>query len=395
MRFLNLIASLNPEHGGPIEGALKLADAQRARGHDVSFVTLDWPEADYLPKSGVTALGKLGHPGQGGRALQFHERFSFSPRLVTWLRKHVSQFDAVFVNGLWNFTTVAARLALVGQKVPYFVFPHGSLDPWFARRYPGRHFAKTLLWPLVEGQVMNHAAGVFFTTGEEQRLAHGCYTPYRVRPFVVGYGADDPGADLEGQKQAFRRTFPMLADRRFLLFLSRLHHKKGCDILIQAFAAIAAAHPDLDLVMAGPDQIGWQAALEAQAAGLGIAHRIHWTGMISGAVKWGAFRCAEAFILSSHSENFGIVVAEALACGTPVLISDKVNVWREVEEDGAGLVSHDTVDGTAGMLSAWLALPPEARAAMRERARACYERRYQMASVAGRIDEIIRETSAS
>ena len=94
--------------------------------------------------------------------------------------------------------------------------------------------------------------------------------------------------------------------------------------------------------------------------------------MLSGDAKWGAYRAADAFVLTSHSENFGIVIAEALACGLPVLISDKVNIWREIEGGGAGLVEPDTVDGATSLLERWLNLPDPQRAGMRQRARTCF-----------------------
>ena len=117
-------------------------------------------------------------------------------------------------------------------------------------------------------------------------------------------------------------------------------------MLIDAFAKVAADDPELHLVMAGPDQQQWSAELQQTAAKAGIAARIHWPGMITGDAKWGAFYGAEAFILPSHQENFGIAVAEAMACGTPVLLSDKVNIAEEIANDGAGFMEPDTPDGT-------------------------------------------------
>ena len=152
--------------------------------------------------------------------------------------------------------------------------------------------------------------------------------------------------------------FLELQNRRFLLFLARIHAKKGCDLLIEAFAKIAPAVPDVDLVIAGPDQGGLQAKLQRQADEAGIADRIHWAGMIDGDVKWGALRICNAFVLPSHSENFGIAVVESLAVGRPVLISNQVNIWPEIEADGAGLVEDDTPEGTERLLRHWFALLP-------------------------------------
>ena len=141
---------------------------------------------------------------------------------------------------------------------------------------------------------------------------------------------------------------------------------------------MADAHPDVDLVIAGPDQGGLQARLQRQAARLGIARRVFWPGMLQGAVKYGAFRAAEAFVLPSHQENFGIVVAEALACGTPVLLSDQVNIWREILESEVGLVEPDTLEGTHRLLSRWLSSPEAERGAMAGRAELVFQQRFSL-----------------
>lgn len=396
MRVLNLLASLNPEHGGPIEGALWMGDIWRSLGHEVDFATLDSPAAPYLAGiEGAVPLGALGRPeGPQGR-LSLKERYGFAPRMVPWLRAHASRYDAVLVHALWNYTTVAARRVLVKSATPYFHFPHGSLDPWFRAAQPVKTIVKRLTWPFIEGPVMNHAAAVLFTTEEERRLGERSFRPYRIRPAVVGFGGREPDGDAAAQVAAFRAAVPALGTNRFLLFLSRIHQKKGCDLLIRAFAKVAGRHPDLDLVMAGPDQVGLKRELEEIARAAGVGSRVHWPGMIAGDVKWGAFRGCEAFALTSHTENFGIVVAEALAAGRPVLITDKVNLWREVAEDHAGLVEPDTQDGADRLLETFMALSADARGEMERQARACWTRHFRMESAAANIMALIEAAAAT
>ena len=174
-----------------------------------------------------------------------------------------------------------------------------------------------------EGPLLRHAGAVLFTSEEERRLAERAFLPYALKPRVVAYGTAEVPGDPAAQRAAFAAAVPQLAGKPFLLFLSRIHVKKGCDLLVEAFGRVAAQAPDLQLVIAGPDQAGQVAALRATADGLGIADRVHFPGMISGDVKWGAFRSCTAFVLPSHQENFGIAVVEAAACGAAVLISDK------------------------------------------------------------------------
>jgi len=149
---------------------------------------------------------------------------------------------------------------------------------------------------------------------------------------------------------------------------------------IEAFALLAKDHPGIDLVMAGPDQTCWRPKLEALAKQRGVASRIHWTGPLFGDAKWGAMYGADAFALPSHQENFGIAVAEALGCGTPVLISDQVDIWREIEAAGAGLVGPDTVQGTEAVLRQWLAMVDADRARAATAARVLFNGQFNVAN---------------
>jgi glycosyltransferase involved in cell wall biosynthesis len=318
-------------------------------------------------------------------------RYGYSPRLVPWLRAHARDYDAIIVNGLWNYTAFGASRGLRGAGVPYFVFTHGMLDPWFKKTYPIKNIAKQIFWWFSEGPLLHGAHAVLFTTEEERVTAKGAFWPYRLAERVVGYGTADASGEPAAQIEAFLTAFPHLRGRRFLLFLGRIHPKKGCDLLISAFARHAAQYPDLDLVIAGPDQIGWRATLETLAQREGVADRVLWPGMLRGDLKWGAFRAADAFVLPSHQENFGVVVAEALACGKPVLISDKVNIWREVEAAGAGLAAPDDIENVQDLLGRFLRSSEEARSRMCSAARQCFLDEFEIERAATELLRAIEE----
>ena len=167
-----------------------------------------------------------------------------------------------------------------------------------------------------------------------------------------------------------------------MLFLSRIHPIKGVDMLIEGFAKTCNNKPDLQLVIAGPDSVGLQSELQQLVEKLGISHKITWTGMLKGDMKWGAYHTAEAFILPSHQENFGIVVAEALSCSLPVLITNKVNIWQEIAEDNAGLVVDDTVDGCVDLISRWQQMDDSSKAEMRSNAYRCFINRFEITKAA-------------
>jgi glycosyltransferase involved in cell wall biosynthesis len=380
MKILHVTSSLDPAGGGPAEGIRQFVLAGQALGYLAEVATLDAPDAPWLEgfPAPVHALG----PGLG--------KYRYSARFVPWMRTAAPDYDAVVVNGLWQYHGLGTWWALQGLPVPCLVFTHGMLDPWFKRTYPLKHLKKRLYWPWAEQRLLRDATAVLFTCEEERLLARqsfGSYAPRR--EVVVGYGIRRPSGDAVAQRTALRARFPELEGRRLLLFLSRIHEKKGCDLLIDAFAAALSSHPDFHLMMAGPDQTGWEVALRRRAASLGIGDRITWPGMLSGDLKWGALRCAEAFVLPSHQENFGIAVVEALACGTPVLISNQVNIWREIEADGAGLVEPDSPEGTARLLARWAAMDDHQRSAMRNRAAPCFERHFLVESAVQRLSALV------
>lgn len=379
MKVLHVIASADPTSGGPIEGILRQNEATA----DIcvrELVTVDAPSAPFLANFPVK-VHALGSEGGVPFNLGLLKHYGYAEKLVPWLFANSSKYDAVIVNGIWNFTAFGASVTLRKSGTPYFVFTHGMMDPWFRKTYPLKHFAKIAFWLCIEGRLLAGARRVFFTSDEERRLARGQFPLWRYKEQVVGYGTAAPPAASIAQREAFQAVTPNLVKRPYLLFLSRIHRKKGCDLLIDAFAKVASQRPDLQLVIAGPDQEGLVSVFQERAKALGIADRIHWPGMLKGDAKWGAYRGAEAFILPSHQENFGIVVAEALACGAPVLITNKVNIWREIEASSAGLVENDDAEGAETLLRGWLAMDEDQRAAMRAAALKAFEKHFDVAQV--------------
>ena len=380
MRLLHVIQSADPRHGGPIEALTARAGLLGRLGHRVEVASCDDPGADFV-RDATLPIHALG-PGLG--------KYGWTPRLLAWLRAHHRGYDAVIVNGVWQYNGLAVRQALADSGRRYFLFPHGMLDPWFGERYPIKHLKKLPYWLLVERFNLLRAAAVLFTSEEERQRARRAFPCYAAaREEIAPYGVAAPEKPLDDYRRAFAAVLPALANTRYLIFMGRLHEKKGVDLLLDAFASVAAGHPDVSLLIAGPDDTPYADLLKKRAQRLGMAARVTWAGMLSGDVKYGALVAAEAFVLPSHQENFGVAVVEALACGTPVLISDKVNIWREVEAGGAAYVEADTVEGTRRLLDRWLALPAPDRAAMAAAAQPLFRERFDIASSLDRFLDIV------
>lgn len=391
VRILHIIASMDPASGGPVEAILKQDLA--STGHASRVVaTLDAPGSAFLSSMPVKVI-PLGRakPATKNPVRRLFDRYGYSPYLVPWLNEHADEFDAIIVDGLWHYASFAASRVLPKGRVPYFVFPHGMLDPWFSKNNWRKHLLKQAFWTIADGRLLASARSVFFTADEEKRRATGVFFGHQYESTIVPFGTAPPPPFKDAHRIAFENAVPAATGRRYLLFFGRIHRKKGVDLLVRAFAIISKAYPDFDLVVAGPDATGWCSELNALASSLGCADRIHWPGALYDDAKWGAIYGADAFCLPSHQENFGIAVAEALGCGTPALISDKVNIWREIDEASAGIVRSDTLEGTVQALNSWLSLSSLEQASMRKSAKSVFSQRFNVEVAAPALLENIKE----
>jgi glycosyltransferase involved in cell wall biosynthesis len=385
MRILHVIPSIDPATGGPVEGLRQLCAIYRAGGHEVDVASMDSPEfarGIQFPAP-VVALG----PGLG--------TYGFARRAAAWIRNNLARYDVVIIDGIWQYNAVAAYRALAGSGTPYALFAHGMLDPYFKEQHPLKHLKKVLYWHGILRRILRDATAVIFTCEEEKLLARQSFSRYSVNEAVIPFGSFGPDCDIAAAGEEFLARWPDLRGKRLAISLGRIHHKKGTDLLIKAFAGEIARDPTWRLVIAGPDQVGWQKELEALANSFGVADRITWTGMLKGTIKWGAFAASEVFVLPSHQENFGIVVAEALSCGLPVIVSNRVNIWREIEAYEAGLVCEDTFEGTSSALRRWLQLAPEEIADLRGKARRCFDEQFNFSATSKKVLETIERVAGA
>ncbi|HEY5752843.1 MAG TPA: glycosyltransferase [Chthoniobacterales bacterium] len=376
MRLLHVFQTLNPATGGPVEAFKQSLVHFLERGWSIDVVSLDPPNAPFLASDAarVHAIG----PGRTG--------YGYSPSLVKWLKANANAYDCVIVHGIWGFPTFGTWLALRNSETPYMVVPHGMLDPWFKHAYPLKHVKKWLYYLFCVGPVLRDAAGVVFTCDVERVLARKSFTPYRCNEVVIRFGTfgiPDPTHNYAGQ---FLARNPSLAGKRIFLFLGRVHPKKGPDLLLHAIHELQKSSKwdptSMRLVIAGPSDGDYAKRLRNLAVSKNVQESVYWTGMLEGNEKWGAVQAAEAFVLPSHQENFGVAVAECLSAGVPVLITHSINISPEIEADRAGLVEMDTISGCIRLLEQWIGLDPTTKLRMRQQARQTFEQRYTSAGSA-------------
>jgi glycosyltransferase involved in cell wall biosynthesis len=375
MKLLHVSPSMDPKHGGVCQAVRMIISGLQELAVHNEVVSLDDPQSDFLKdeKFTINAIGIASGP------------WSYNAHLVPWVVENISRFDAVIVHGLWLYYGYAVRKAIAAStaNTRLFVMPHGMLDPYF-QRAPGRRIKalrNNIYWKFIEGKLINSADGVLFTCEEECRLARQPFRPYRPkRELVVGLGADQPPAYTKNMDVAFRAKVPGLMSSSYILFLSRIHEKKGVDLLVNAYAELKNKMVESQgtfpkLVVAGPGlETSYGQEIKRLAYDmLGLQSYIFFPGMLIGDSKWGAFYGCEAFVLPSHQENFGIAVIEALGCGKAVLISNQVNIWREIDSAGGGLVDEDTLAGTRQILEQWLNFSSEEKKQMGQRGVNCFK----------------------
>jgi len=384
MKILHVVASMDPRMGGVCQ-AVRTIDAGLTKlGVVNEVVSLDASDASFI-KNETLVLHGLG-PARGP--------WSYSAALVPWLTENLKRFDAVIIHGLWQYHSYAVRKALHRTReksslLPrLYVMPHGMLDPYF-QRAKGRKLKALrnwIFWKIVEGAVINESHGLLFTCEEECLLARQTFTPYHpVRELVVGLGVEEPPPFEPRMQKAFFTKVGEASGSNFILFLSRIHEKKGVDILLHGYATLRSeSFVPPRLVLAGPG-LETPFGEEIKKIAASVRPAVLFPGMLDGDYKWGAFYSSEAFVLPSHQENFGIAVVEALACGKPVLISNQVNIWREIQEAGCGIIAEDTARGAKELLDKWTALSHEEKVVMGQRARKLYEQRFAVSPAANRL----------
>lgn len=373
MKVLRIISSMDPKTGGPCQGIRNNIPAQEVLGVHSEIVCFDAPDADFLLKETlkVHAIG----PAKGP--------YAYCRNLEKWLKKNLFRFDVVIIHGLWLYNSYGTyriweRYKKESFKVPkLYVMPHGMLDPYFQRTKSRRLKAirNWIFWKLIENKVINGANGLLFTCEQEMLLARETFRPYFPKSEInIGYGVQLPPESDANCELEFLLKCPRVAGRPYFLFLSRIHPKKGVDNLIKAYKIIKKDLGHIpDLVIAGP---GMDTEFGKSMRKLAGNERIHFPEMLEGSSKWGAFYGCKAFILPSHQENFGIAVVEALACEKAVLITNKVNIYREIESSGSGLVGNDTFTGISQLLEKWMKMPESEKNEMGKKAGELYRHQF-------------------
>lgn len=335
MKVLHVQETLSPKYGGPATVLRQLVVAQDAQGIDVEVLTTnaDHPSGQYCDAGRRFLAGSnvpVTYCGVEIGALRF------SMGLAKFLHQNVRRFDVVHIHGLYRFPQTYAAYCCRRAGVPYIIRPHGSLDPYLYARSSRGLWLKRIYERFFVLPNLNAAGAIHFTSEDERQRVE--FLGLRPPSFVISNGLEwAPYVNLPS-RGAVRRRFE-LGDGPLVLFLGRLHFKKGLDILIEAFDAVRQKVHGARLLIVGPEADSYGDEVRGWVAQRGLESCVTFSGPLEGSDVVQAYVDADVFALPSYTENFGMTVAEAMASGTAVAISDQVNIHAEVTDANAGMVT--------------------------------------------------------
>ncbi len=386
MKILHVIPSVAQVRGGPSQAVLEMVKALNAQSLDTEIVATNdnGPTLLDVPLNQLTEFRQVPVRFFGRFSPKVHgvREFAFSHSLTSWLVKYARQYDLLHIHAIFSYPSTVAMAIARRQNIPYIVRPLGQLCEWSLQQSARK---KQIYLNVIERANLKGAKSLHFTAQQEQDEAKAL----QLNPssFILPHGLNPPNLSPDA-RQALRQHLNLPPDEPILLFLSRLHPKKGLDTLIPALGQLR--HHRFTFVLAGTGDAEYTTRLQTLLHTHGLSDRTHWTGFVEGDQKDKLLQGADLFVLTSHSENFGIAVLEALAAGLPTLVTPGVALAPMIEQHQLGYVAALEETAIAQTLEQYFAHPGEAKA-MGDRARQVVLQDYTWPSIAAQLSEIYHQ----
>ncbi|MBI4397742.1 MAG: glycosyltransferase [Candidatus Omnitrophica bacterium] len=372
MNILHVIPSLSGTTGGPARALFDLTRQLVLEGHSVTIFT----------------TASAGGRSQNGFTIEQFQRkwprpYCYAPDLKNRLEETLAGFDVVHIHGIWWYPTYIASRLCHQKKIPYIIRPCGMLDRYSLSRHG---FKKQIYGWLIERKNLEQAGAIHFTSEEEKNRSALFGSKATAAVIPLGVFMEDY---LEALPQGeFRARHSPLLGKKIILFLGRIHFKKGLDLLVRAFSSMHQQNPAVHLVIAGPDD-GYLQSLKRFIRRNNIESSVTLLGYVEGRQKLALLRDSDIFCLPSRQENFGIAVIEAMAAGLPVVVSDQVNICREIDAARAGKVVPCDERALEHALKELLQCEEE-RKQMAERAKKVVQEQFQWKQVTQKIIQLYK-----
>lgn len=383
MKVLHIIPSVAPVRGGPSQAILQLVHALKSRNLDVEIATTNDNGADLL---NVPLQQRINYqqvpvwffPRFSPKISSFRE-FAFSSQLTKWLSQNISNYNILHVHAIFSYPSTAAMTIAQRQKVPYIIRCIDQLSEWSLQQGAQK---KQIYLNLIESSNLKGSSALHFTSFKEQQEA--AKLNLKSPSFILPNGFS-PSLNLIDARQRLRQFLGVSNDEKIILFMSRLHPKKGLEYLIPALGKLS--HQNFTFVLAGNGTPEYEAEIDLLLLSAGIHKRTYRLGFVAGEMKDLLLQGADMFALTSHSENFGIAVLEAMAAGLPVIITPGVALADFVQQYQLGYITELNIDAIASSIEFFLNYP-EISKKMGDRARQLVLEKYTWQQISANLLEI-------
>ena len=379
LKILRIITSLDPKFGGPSRGVLESSKQLAKEGFKVDIVTCDKEKIKFTKLKNIKIINLSSYIGN---------RYKFSLKLYFWLVKYRDNYDYFIVHGIWQFTTLVARLVLKGK---YLVFIHGQLDPFFKINFFKR-IKKQIYWYLVEKRNLLNSTSILLTSTEEKKSLNKTFVnTQEIKKNIVKYGIFKQKINREKVLKQFYSQFPLLKHNNFYIFLGRFHEKKGCDIVIKSVNKLKNKFSNKILFIGPMTDSRYEVYIKRLVKKYNLQKKILFSDALYDDSKWGAILASKGMVLASHGENFGISLVESLSLGKPVLTTYKVNIARDILTYNAGLISKDTISKFSKILIKFNKSNKKELTKMSNNALNCFKNNFNLTSTKNSLGKLLKK----
>lgn len=330
IKILHVIDTTNPKSGGPVEGLKQLYKYYKKNNIFVEILSSDNNLYSENFKKDLPKINTI------GRQSCF---FKYNSKLIPWLEENIYRYDLIIVEGIWLYHNFAVMSVAKKFNKPYFVFIHGAMAPWLNKFLTFKYLKKKIFYNLFQRRFLINSKAVFFTSSIEMKNAKKGFNLSGIIKKNIGYGILGNQNLTKFKKTLFLTKYPQFKNKKILLYLGRIHEIKGLDILIKSFLKLYKFNKNYHLIIAGPSNKKYLFYLKSLTNK--FENNITWFDDIYGQLKWDLFNLCDFFCQPSHHENFGITIIEALSSKKPVIISNKVNIYKIINKYNAGFVGND------------------------------------------------------
>ena len=378
LKILRIITSLNPKFGGTTRGVIESTKQLVKEGFEVDIVTCDPKKIRSAELKNIKIINFDSY---------FGDNYRLSLKLYFWLKKYRDHYDHFIVEGIWQFPTLVARLALKGK---YFVFPHGMLDPFFNIDF-WKKIKKQIYWYLFEKRNLLNSTSMLLTTpGEEATLNNTFVNTSGIKKNIVRYGIFKKKINKEKALRQFYSRFPSLKHNDFYLFLGRFHEKKGCDIVIQSVNKLRNEFSDKILFVGPMTGSNYEFYIKNLVNKYNLQKKILFSDALYDNTKWASILACKGMVLASRGESLGISLVESFSLGKPVLTTNKVNIYKDILKYNAGFIAKDEINSFAGILKKFSKLKKNKLLKLEKNAKKYFKSNFDLSSIVNSLSTYLK-----